>query len=80
MVSGTLVDTLLSPSLALNDLFSQAAAEGRTDDFPAIVREHFSSLFSGDALDQVGTRRDARRCPIESRRTLTNIRSVGAHS
>lgn len=54
MVSSALVDALVSPSQALNDLFAKAVADGTAaNDLPSIVRDHFATLFSGDALDQV---------------------------
>ncbi|KAL5533277.1 hypothetical protein ACEPAF_5053 [Sanghuangporus sanghuang] len=53
MVSGSLIDALVSPSQTLKDLFARAVADRKIHDFPIIVRDHFASLFSGDALDQV---------------------------
>ncbi|KAL5490150.1 hypothetical protein ACEPAI_4983 [Sanghuangporus weigelae] len=53
MVSGSLVDALVSPSEALKDLFARAVVDRKIHDFPIIARDHFASLFSGDALDQV---------------------------
>lgn len=53
MVSAELVDALVSPATALNALFQKAVADGKIDDFPSIVNQRFSSIFAGDALDQV---------------------------
>ncbi|EJD05672.1 uncharacterized protein FOMMEDRAFT_78038 [Fomitiporia mediterranea MF3/22] len=53
MVSGTLVDALVSPSRTVEELYTKACKEGKTNDLPVIVREHFSSIFAGNALDQI---------------------------
>lgn len=53
MVSAELVDALVSPATTLNALFQKVVADGNTDDFPSIVNQRFSSIFAGDALDQV---------------------------